>query len=147
MRSLPTKKSEKKIIAEGEVEGEVFARAGKCMLEEDDDARLETQFQSADGTRGQTSGSGCPLVLYWGLDWLLVGPHGGLQLLGGPLKPGLSEDPRSSNLGSGPVGLDLVFSSSIEARSTSLEDPRWVKAMEAFVAPGLARLDDCRGPS
>ena len=116
-------------------------------MEEDDDARLQTQLQSANGTWGQTSGSGCPLVLYWGLDWLLVGPHGGLQLLGGPLKPGLSEDPRSSNLGFGPVGLDPVFSSSIEARSTSLEDPRWVKAMEAFVAPGLARLDDCRGPS
>ena len=75
-----------------------------------------------------------------------------MQLLGGPLKLGLSEDPRSSNLGSGPVGLDPVFSFSFEvgltsSGPTSLEDPRWVKAMEAFVAPGLARLDDCRGPS
>ena len=75
-----------------------------------------------------------------------------MQLLGGPLKLGLSEDPRSSNLGSGPVGLDPVFSSSFEvgltsSRPTSLEDPRWVKAMEAFVAPGPARLDHCRGPS
>ncbi|RVX23154.1 hypothetical protein CK203_000908 [Vitis vinifera] len=84
-------------------------------VEEDDDARLETQLQSANGTRGQTSGSGRPLVHYRGLDGSSVGPHGGLQLL------------------------DPVFSSSFEAGSTSfgptsLEDPRWVKAMEAFVA-------------
>ncbi|RVX03493.1 hypothetical protein CK203_027937 [Vitis vinifera] len=109
MRLLPTEKSGKKIRAEGEVEGE-------------------------------TSGSGRHSVCFRGLDGSSVGPHGGVQLLGGPLKLGLSEDPRSSNLGSGPVGLDPVFSSSFEvgltsSRPTSLEDPRWVKAMEAFVAP------------
>ena len=93
MRLLPTEKSGKKIGVEGEVEGEVFACAGKRVLEKDDEARLETQLQSANGTRGQTSGLGCPLVHYRGLDGSLVGPHGGLQLLGGPLKPGLSEDP------------------------------------------------------
>ena len=121
-------------------------------MEEDDDARLETQLQSANGTWGQTSGSGRPLVHYQGLNGSSVGPHGRLQLLGGPLKPGLSEDPQSSNLGSGLVGLDPVFSSSFEAGSTSfgptsLEDPRWVKAMEAFVVLSSVRLDDCRGTS
>ena len=93
MRSLSTEKSGKKIGVEGEVEGEVFACAGKRVLEKDDEARLETQLQSVDGTQGQTSGLGCPLVHYRGLDGSSVGPHGGLQLLGGPLKPGLSEDP------------------------------------------------------
>ena len=44
MRLLPTEKSGKKISAEGEVEGEVFARSGKRVLEKDDDARLETQL-------------------------------------------------------------------------------------------------------
>ena len=40
MRSLPTEKSGKKIRVEGEVE--VFACAGKRVLEKDDEARLET---------------------------------------------------------------------------------------------------------
>ena len=44
MRSLSTEKSGKKIGAEREVEGEVFARSGKRVLEKDDDARLETQL-------------------------------------------------------------------------------------------------------
>ncbi|RVW17938.1 hypothetical protein CK203_108012 [Vitis vinifera] len=154
MRLVPTEKSGKKSGAEREVEGEgeVFARVGKRVLEEDDDTRLETQSQSANGTQGQTSGSGRPLVRYRGLDGSSVGPHGGFQLLGGPLKQGLSKNPRCSNLGSGPVGIDPILSSSFEVGSTSfgptsLEGPKRVKALEAFVAFRPARLDVCRGPS
>ena len=152
MRSMPTKKRGKNSEAEGEIEGDVSARPGKRGLEEVEDARIETHLQSADGTRGQTSGSGHHLGRSRGLIGSFMGAQGGLQFLGGPIKPGPSKAPRSSNLGSGPVGLDPVLSPSSKAGASSpgpssLEGTRWVKALEAFGAPGPARLDDCRGPS
>ncbi|KAJ9708503.1 hypothetical protein PVL29_000508 [Vitis rotundifolia] len=149
--ALPTKKSGKKLGAEREVESEVFARVGKCVFKEDNDPRLEALMQSADGMRGQLSGLGRPLDRDRGLDGSSFGPQGGLQLLGGPLKPGLFEVPWSSNLGFGPVGLVPVPFLSFEVGLTSLGltslgDPRWVKAKEAFPVHGLARPDVCRGP-
>ena len=152
MRSMPTKKRGKNSEAEGEIEGDVSARPGKRVLEEVEDARIETHLQSADGTQGQTSGSGHHLGWSRGLIGSFVGAQGGLQFLGGPIKPGPSKAPRSSNLGSGPVGLDPVLSPSSKAGASSpgpssLEGTKWVKALEAFGAPGPTRLDDCRGPS
>ena len=152
MRLLPTEKRGKNSGAEGEVEGDVSAPAGKCVLEEVDNARIETHLQSADGTRGQTGGSGLHLAQSWGLVGSLVGAQEGLQLIGEPIKLGLSEALRSSDLGSGPVGLDPVLSPAPKAGSSStgpssLEGSRRVKALEAFGAPGPARMDNCRGPS
>ena len=152
MRLLPIEKRGKNSRAEGEVEGDVSARAGKRVLEEVDDSRIETHLQSGDGTRGQTGGSGLHLAQSWGLVGSSVGAQEGLQLIGEPIKLGLSEALRSSDLGSGPVGLDPVLSPAPKAGSSStgpssLEGSRRVKALEAFGAPGPARMDDCRGPS
>ena len=119
------------------------------MLEEDDDSRLKAQLQSTDGTRGQISGLGSPLDRLRSLDRFSDRPHGGLQLLGGPSKPGPIEDPQSTNLVFGPAGPDLVLSTSNEVGSlliglTTMKDPRWAKAKETFVAPGP---NICRGLS
>ena len=56
---------------------------------------------------------------------------------------------RSSDLGSGPVGLDLVSSPKAGPYPfgpSSLEGSRRLKALETIGAPGPARMDDCRGP-
>ena len=58
MRMLLATRRGKNSGVEEKVEGDVSARAGKRVLEEVDDARIETHLQSADGTRGQTSGLG-----------------------------------------------------------------------------------------
>ena len=81
------------------------------------------------------------------LDGLSVGPQGGTQLLGGPLKPGLAEVPWSSSPVSGPVGPDPVSSTSFETGPllfglSSRKDPGRAKAKESFVESG----PDCRGP-
>ena len=117
------------------------------MLEKDDDTRLEALLQSADGTRGQTSGLGRPVVFPRSLDGLSVGPQGGMQLLGGPPKPGLAKVPWSSSPVSGPVGLDPVSSTSFETGPllfglSSRKDPGRAKAKESFVESG----PDCQGP-
>ena len=52
---------------------------------------------------------------------------------------------RSSDLGSGPVRLDPV--SAPKVGPSSLEGSRRLKALETIGAPGLAGMDDCRGPS
>ena len=119
------------------------------MLEEDDDSRLKAQLQSTDGTRGQISGLGSPLDRLRSLNGFSDRPHGGLQLLGGPSKPGPIEDPQSTNLVSGPAGPNLVLSTSSEVGSlliglTTMNDPGWAKAKETFVVPGP---NICRGPS
>ena len=44
-------------IPREEVGGEIIARAGQRMVEEEDDTRLETLQQLAEGTWGQASGS------------------------------------------------------------------------------------------
>ena len=56
MRVLPIERRRKNNGVEGEVEGDTSTRAGKRVLEEVDDARIETHLQSADGTKGQTGG-------------------------------------------------------------------------------------------
>ena len=58
MRVLLATRRGKNSGVEEKVEGDVSARAGKRVLEEVDDARIETHLQSADGTRGQTGGLG-----------------------------------------------------------------------------------------
>ena len=78
MRIFAAGKCGKKVGAEKEVGGEVFARARKRMMEEDDDSWLEALVQSADGTPGQMSGSGCPSVLIWSHDGSLGRPLGGV---------------------------------------------------------------------
>ena len=146
MKTVSTGKSGKNFEIEGEVGGEAYACAGKRVLEKDDDTRLEALLQSADGTRGQTSGLGRPVVFPRSLDGSLVGPQGGTQLLGGLPKPGLAEVPWSSSPIFGPAGPDLVSSISFETGPllfglSSRKDPGRAKAKESFVESGL----DCRG--
>ena len=110
-------------------------------MEENDDTRLEALLQSADGTRGQTSGSGRPVVFPQSLNGSSVGPQGETQLLGGPPKPGLAEVPWSSSPVSGPSGPDPVSSTSIETGLllfglSSRKDLGWAKAKESFVESG-----------
>ena len=97
MRVLPVARRGKNNGVEGEVEGDVSARAGKRVLEEVDNARIETHLQSADGTRGQTGGPGLLWARFRGLVGLLVGDQEGLQ--GEPIKFGLIGAFRSSDLG------------------------------------------------
>ena len=102
--------------------------------------------------RGQTSGSGRPLDRLRSLDGLSDRPHGGLQLLGGPSKPGPAKDPRCTNLVSGPSRPDPVSSTSIEAGLlifglTTVKDPGWAKAKESFVAPGSMFAEARPSPS
>ena len=52
---------------------------------------------------------------------------------------------QSSDLGFGPVGLDPVLAPKVGP--SSLEGSRRLKALETIGAPGLAGMDDCRGPS
>ena len=93
LRSLPTEEKGKPFEAVGEVEGEVLPREGNRVMEDEGGPRLEDQMQSADGTRGQTSGSGCPLDCSRGLVRSPFGPQGGVRALGGPIKLGLLEEP------------------------------------------------------
>uniref|UniRef100_F6H9J5 Lysine-specific demethylase JMJ25 n=1 Tax=Vitis vinifera TaxID=29760 RepID=F6H9J5_VITVI len=93
LRSLPTEEKGKPFEAVGEVEGEVLPREGKHVMEDEGGPRLEDQMQSADGTRGQTSGSGCPLDCSRGLVGSPFGPQGVVRALGGPIKLGLLEEP------------------------------------------------------
>ena len=95
------------------------------------------------------SGSGCPSVLIWSHDESLGKPLGGVQLLGGPFKPGPVEDTWSLILATGPVGLGPVLIASNEAGLRfnglrSLKDSGWAKAKESNEESGL---EECRGPS
>ncbi|RVW71522.1 hypothetical protein CK203_048015 [Vitis vinifera] len=76
MRVLPVARRGKNNGVEGEVEGDVSARAGKRVLEEVDNARIETHLQSADGTRGADRWAGAPLARFRGLVGSLVGDPG-----------------------------------------------------------------------
>ena len=58
MRVLSAERRGKNSRVEGEVEGDVCARVGMRVLEDVDDARIETHLQFADGMRGQTGGLG-----------------------------------------------------------------------------------------
>ncbi|RVW80244.1 hypothetical protein CK203_044823 [Vitis vinifera] len=125
MRVLPVERRGENSGGEEEVEGDASACAGKHVMEEVDNARIETHLQSVDGTRGQTGGSG---------------------LLGARFR-GLFG---SSELGVGPGGLDPVSSSKARLyplEASSLEGSRRLKAVETIGAPGPAGRDDCRGPS
>ena len=93
LRLLPTEERGKPFEAVGEVEGEVLPREGKRVMEDEGGPRLEDQMQSADGTRGQTSGSGCPLDCSRGLVGSPFGPQGVVRALGEPIKLGLLEEP------------------------------------------------------
>ena len=118
------------------------------MLEDEGAPRLEDQTQSADGTRGQTSGSGRPLDYSRGLARSPYGPQGVVRSLGGPIKLGLLEESQSSMLGYGPERLDLAPSLEAEfsLRPKAVEDPRRAKALKTIVGFGPARLDDGQGP-
>ena len=118
------------------------------MLEDEGAPRLEDQTQSADGTRGQTSGSGRPLDYSRGLARSPYGPQGVMRSLGRPIKLGLLGEPRSSMLGYGPEGLDPTPSlkAKFSFRPKAMEDPRRAKALKTIVGFGLARSDDGQGP-
>ena len=58
MRVLPVERREENSGGEEEVEGDASACAGKHVMEEVGNARIETHLQSVDGTRGQTGGPG-----------------------------------------------------------------------------------------
>ena len=117
------------------------------MLEEVDNARIETHLQSADGTRGQTGGPGLLWARFQGLVGSLVGDQEGLQ--GEPIMLGPTGAFRSSDLGSRPVRLDPVSSPKAAPYPfgpSSLEGSRRLKALETIGAPGPAGRDNYRGP-
>ena len=148
LRSLSAEEKGKPFEAVGEVEGEFLPCEGKHVLEDEGGPRLEDQTQSADGTRGQTSGSGRPLDYSRGLARSPYGPQGVVRSLGGPIKLGLLEESQSSMLGYGPERLDLAPSLEAEfsLRPKAVEDPRRAKALKTIVGFGPARLDDGQGP-
>ena len=102
------------------------------LLEDEGGPRLEDQTQSANGTQGQTSGSGRPLDCSRGLAGSPYRPQGVVRLLGGPIKLGLLEEPRSSMLGYGLEGLDPTPSLEAEfsLRPKEVEDPVKREKME-----------------
>ena len=147
MRVLSAARKGKNSGAEGKVEGDVSTRAGKRVLEEVDDARIETHLQSADGTRGQTGGSGLLWARSWGLVRPSVGDQEGLQ--GEPIKLGPTGASRRSDLGSGPIGLDPVSSPKVGSSPiglSSLKGSRKLNTLETIGAPGPDRMEICRGP-
>ena len=144
MRVLPVARRGKNNGVEGEVEGDVSARAGKRVLEEVDNARIETHLQSADGTRGQTGGPGLLWARFQGLVGSLVGDQEGLQ--GEPIKFGLIGAFRSSDLGFGLDPVSFPKAGSYPIGPSSLEGSRRLKALETIGSHGPARMDDCRGP-
>ena len=148
LRSLSAGERGKPFEAIGEVEGEVLPREGKCVLEDEGGLRLEDQMQSADGTQGQTSGSGRPLDCSQGLAGSPYGPQGVMRSLGRPIKLGLLGEPRSSMLGYGPEGLDPTPSlkAKFSFRPKAMEDPRRAKAWKTIVGFGSARSDDGQSP-
>lgn len=66
LRMAMASKSGNIVGSEGEVGGEASARAVERMRGEDGDPSLEDLLRSADGTRGQTCGSGQAVDLGWG---------------------------------------------------------------------------------
>ncbi|KAJ9675822.1 hypothetical protein PVL29_024664 [Vitis rotundifolia] len=84
-KRVPTTGERGKTVAMGEeVRGETSTRASERVNEAMEGSRLEAILLTADGTRGQSSGSGQSRDLTWSDDGLPGGPHvsGGLALLG-----------------------------------------------------------------
>ena len=131
----------------------LHARASACWR------RLKTQGSRPTcsllmGREGRQVGRGTIWVGLGALLGRLWEPREVCSFWGGPLSLALLRPLEALiwALGSGPVGLDPVLSPSSKAGASSpgpssLEGTRWVKALEAFGAPGPARLNDCRGPS
>ena len=148
MRVLPAERRGENSGGEEEVEGDASACAGKHVMEEVGNARIETHLQSVDGTREQTGGSGLLGARFRGPFGSLVRNQEGLQ--GESIMLGPTEAFRSSELGVGPGGLDPVSSSKARLyplEASSLEGSRRLKAVETIGAPRPAGRDDCRGPS
>ena len=93
LRIFPTEKSGKKAVADAEVGGEADTRAGKRVVEEGNDTRLEVMIQSADGMQSQMYGSGRPMGSIRSHDGVLGRTRGGGPLLGGSPKKGPVEVP------------------------------------------------------
>ncbi|RVW25100.1 hypothetical protein CK203_113764 [Vitis vinifera] len=117
MRSMPTEKRGKNSEAEGEVEGDVSARAASACWR-----RLKTQ-----GSRPT-----CSLLMGRGANKWVGAPFGSVSRPYWVIYPILSPSSKAGASSPGP---------------SSLEGTRRVKALEAFGAPGPARLNDCRGLS
>ena len=73
LRMARERKSENKVVLEGEVGGEAIARVVEHVRGKDGDPSLEDLLQTDDGTRGQSSGSGQAVDPSLGSE--LVGPH------------------------------------------------------------------------
>ena len=109
MKAATVGKSGKKVVTVGEVGGEAFACAGERVLEANDVTRLKALLLPADGTRGQSRGSGQSMDPSQSFD----GSPGGPQGSGGHPLPGLAEVPWNSKA-SGSVGLASLSDSSFE---------------------------------
>ena len=137
MKAATVGKSGKKVVIVGEVGGEAFACAGERVLEANDVTRLEALLLPADGTRGQSSGSGQSMDPVRSFDGEPVGPQGS----GGPLLSSLAEVPWSSKA-SRSTGLAPLSDISFETGSSILglssrKTSGWAKTLESFVVPGL----------
>lgn len=88
MRAATVGKRGKSVATGEEVGGEAWTRAGECVMEAKDGSRLEALLLHANGTRGQSSGSGQVTGPIRSFDGLSGGPQGsgGLTLLG-PAEP------------------------------------------------------------
>ncbi|KAJ9676450.1 hypothetical protein PVL29_025131 [Vitis rotundifolia] len=129
LKSSPAGKKGKIIRTEGKVEGEGVARASKRVRMGDGDSSPKALLQPVDGTWAQRSGLGGLVDQPRGPVRVPTGLLGGVQGLGGPIKPGL---PEGSFLGLGPDGPLLSFSSPFEAGPSS---------------SGLLRVEESGGPS
>ena len=105
LRIFPTEKSGKRAVVDVDIGGEADTRAGKHVVEEGNDTRLEVMIQSADGMQSQTYGSGRPMGSIRSHDGVLGRTRGGRPLLGGSPKKGPVEVPLPS------LEVDLAFGS------------------------------------
>lgn len=151
MRFFPFGRCGKNNNSEEEVGGEVTARIGKRVMEEEGDTRLKALQQSTDGTWGQTSGSGRPSDPSRSHYGLAGKPPKGLQLLGGPSKPSPIEDLRCRKLAIGLSGLGLVLGSNEvvlnKDGSLALKDSGWANEEETNKAFGSDDLVSSLGSS
>ena len=136
LRMDMARKSGNIVGTEGEVRGEAIARAVEPVRGEDDAPRLEDLLRPANGTRGQTSGSGQAVDHVW----CSVEPSVGLQGSDGPPSPRSAEP----FVASGPAPFEVFpreFGSSY-FDLPSLKDSVQAKEKEP-VGLGLV----CRGPT
>ena len=137
MRAATAGKRGKFVATGAEVGGEACTRVGERVLEAMDGSRLEALLLPADGTRGQSSGSGQVLDPIRRFD----GSPGGSQGAGGLILLGLAELSWCSKE-SEPIGLvplsDLPRENGPPLFGLSFwKISGWAKTLEPPVMPGL----------